>query len=217
MLFLLWLVAAQSLTLPAEIVGGVGEFVTVRPQTSAALVRFIALDAGLSVFPADLLSDKTATVVSSPTAGRYRLLAWLADPTTLPVITSVVIGGKPGPVIPPVIPDADPFRLSVRAIFGSIADPAKTANAAALAAAYRTAVELCNDTSLTTTGDLYGAIRAATSKALPDGVLVPVRDRIRTELNGALPSDPATLLTSSVRQSIAAQFGRVAGVIEGLK
>jgi len=217
MLFLLWLAAAQSLTLPAEIVGGVGEFVTVRPQTSATLVRFIALDPGLSVFPADLLSDKTATVVSSPTAGRYRLLAWLADPTTLPVITSVVIGGRPGPVIPPVIPDADPFRLSIRAIFGSITDPAKTANAATLAAAYRSAVELCLNPNLATTGDLYGAIRAATSKALPDGVLVPVRDRIRTELNGALPSDPATLLTSSVRQSIAAQFGRVAGVIEGLK
>ena len=217
MLLLLWLTVAQSLTLPAEIVGIPGEFVTVRPQTSAVAVRFIALDPGLSVFPAELLSDRTATVVSSAVAGRYRLLAWLADPTTAPVVTVIVLGGRPSPVLPPVIPDGDPFRDSIRAIYGSLVDTDKGPSAIALAGAYRQAVTLAGQPAYGTAGELYTAIRAATGKALSDGALVPVRDRIRTELNGALPSDPATALTPAVRQSLAAQFGRVAVILEGLR
>ncbi len=46
--------------------GEVGAFVPVRTAvTDAKAVKFVSLDPGLNLFPADLLADKTATVVTA--------------------------------------------------------------------------------------------------------------------------------------------------------
>lgn len=113
---LLPLVAAAAppeVKLPAEVKGDVGAFVAVRATvTEAKSVKFVALDAGLNLFPADLLADKTATVVTSAKAGKYRLLCYSgnADGPSEPAYTVVVIGEpvKPEPPLPPPDKPADP-------------------------------------------------------------------------------------------------------------
>lgn len=110
-----------AVTVPAEVKGDVANFVTVKATaTDAKVVKFLALDPGLSVFPASLLADQTATVVVASRPGKYRLLAYAgnADGPSDPVITTVVISGPlppgpgpgPDPVDPPGPEEAAPIR-----------------------------------------------------------------------------------------------------------
>lgn len=107
--------APPTVTLPPEISGGVSAFVTIRAKVEgeAKGVKYVPVDPGLSVFPSDLLADKTVTVVVAANAGRYRVLAYSgnADGPSEPALTTVVIGGattpppvKPPPADPPITP-----------------------------------------------------------------------------------------------------------------
>ncbi|HEY1191067.1 MAG TPA: hypothetical protein VGE74_25765 [Gemmata sp.] len=109
-LFPAWVCAAPPVDVPAEVKGDVGAFVTVRGKTDGAVVRFHPLDAGLNVFPSDLLTDRKATVVSAAKPGRYRLLAYssVKDDPTEPAIVTVVIGGAPAPGPTPPGPQPEP-------------------------------------------------------------------------------------------------------------
>jgi hypothetical protein len=103
--------APPVVTVPAEVTGEVGSFVAVRASvTEAKVVKFLPLDAGLNVFPADLLSDKTATVVTSARPGKYRILCYSgnADGPSEPATVTIVIGGGTPPVVDPVKPDPKP-------------------------------------------------------------------------------------------------------------
>lgn len=112
--------APPVVTLPREVPGEVSAFVTVRADVKdAKSVKFLPLDAGLSVFPGGLLSDSTVTVVVASKPGRYRVLAYAgnADGASEPAVTTVVIGGaSPPPVEPILTPVAKFFFLIVRPV-----------------------------------------------------------------------------------------------------
>lgn len=109
---LLWVLASAVVaeaappvvTVPSEVKGEVGAFVAVRASVSdAKVIEFVSLTAGLNVFPADLLADKTATVVTSAKAGRFTLLCYSgnADGPSKPATVTVVIGDASGPIVTP--------------------------------------------------------------------------------------------------------------------
>ncbi len=78
---ILMLILGQSLEFPPQFNGEPGQFIAVKPtKMEGKTVQYYAIDPGLNVFPASLLSDPTATVVTSVTPGTYRLLAWTAAP-----------------------------------------------------------------------------------------------------------------------------------------
>lgn len=107
-----WAVAAPPVvTAPAEVKGEPSTFVTVRAEVKdATAVKFVPLDGGLSVFPADLLTTKVATVVVASKAGKYRILCYAgnADGASDPVFITLVIGDVPPVVAPPKYPPTDP-------------------------------------------------------------------------------------------------------------
>lgn len=107
--------SGQTVTLPKEVVGGVSAFIPVSAETDGEIVKWKALDAGLNVFPADLLRSTKTTIVISPKAGRYRLLAYTAKDNipSDPAETVVIVGDDPGPTppvppVPPTPPDPPP-------------------------------------------------------------------------------------------------------------
>lgn len=112
MLALALLLCGQTIEMPATIAGVPGQFIPVRPiKTDGKIVQYYPIDDGLSVFPASLLSDTTATVVTSVRPGKYRLLAYtaLADKPSTPVVVTIVIGdGGPTPPPTPVPPTPVP-------------------------------------------------------------------------------------------------------------
>jgi hypothetical protein len=90
----------QRVELPPTIRADIGQFITVRPiSVDGGTVEYYPLDPGLSVFPSSLLTDKTALVFTVYQPGRYRIMAYTAkgNVPSPPSITTIVVGGGPGP------------------------------------------------------------------------------------------------------------------------
>jgi hypothetical protein len=100
----------QDIKLPATVQGQPGAYIEVPATTDGGVVKWLALDAGLNVFPASLLRDTKTNVVSALKPGRYRLIAWTAkgDVPSDAAQTIVVIGNPPDPDPDPPGPDPDP-------------------------------------------------------------------------------------------------------------
>ena len=132
MFTLILALCGQTIEMPATFTGAPGQFIAVRPtKTDGKIVQYFPLDNGLSVFPAALLNDTTATVVTAVKPGKYRLLAYtaLADKPSLPVIVTVVVGdGNPEPIPPVPVPtpkiDDETYGLGTfiyKSVDGSVA------------------------------------------------------------------------------------------------
>lgn len=104
-----------SLVLPKEVTGVAGTFITIRGESSGE-IGYIAKTSGISVFPADLLTDKKATVVVANVPGTYHIIAasCINNKVVFAETTILVTDGKnpappgpvtpPGPITPPVTP-----------------------------------------------------------------------------------------------------------------
>lgn len=122
LLALLPLVAwAQDVKLPATITGKPGEFVIISATTTDPQVKWFGIDAGLNLFPAQLLKDSKTAVVTALVPGRYRVLAVSAkgDIPSNFAECLVIIGDAPpvvvvppGPVVPPVNPPQPPAPVT---------------------------------------------------------------------------------------------------------
>ena len=73
---ILFLAFGQQVTIPSEVHGMPGAFVSVPAVTDAKSVQWVLLDQGLNLFPVELLKDTTTAVVTSTIPGKYRLLAY---------------------------------------------------------------------------------------------------------------------------------------------
>lgn len=106
--------AWAQIKLPEKVVGNPGTFISVPATTTGKVVKWYPLDAGLNLFPTDLLKDTKTAVVVAPAAGTYRLLAWTADADGLPTdasLCTIVVGTGPPPPPPP--PPNSPFPKPV--------------------------------------------------------------------------------------------------------
>ena len=215
MMIALALVFGQ-LTLPSEIRGEVAGFVTVSATTEGKLVRFLALDPGLNVFPSNLLADQKSTVVSAAVPGRYRLLAYssVGDIPTAPAITTIIIGQSPGP---DPGPQPDPLANSLRAILGGLQEQGQADQLARLITVYRDGVAVANDPAIKTTEALYQALVAKRKQAgVRDGALSAVRERLAQEWAAALGTADVTL-SDVLRDRTAKLCARIAAALESAR
>lgn len=213
MILMLVLMCGQKVELPAEIRGEVGSFIAVRPKTDGKLVRYYSLDAGLNSFPAELLSDATATVVTAPRAGRYRLLAYtaLGDRPSDPVIVTIVVGGA----APPPVPTPGEYERSLLDIYGALQDSDRDATRIALAKVYRSCVTECMGNH-TTAGDLYQAL-VKIAAAVPAAKFSTLRDRVGAEVAKIAPNDPTATITAAQRASVGDIYDRTATLLESIR
>jgi hypothetical protein len=100
-------VPSAELTLPMQVIGEAGAFIRVSAATDCKSVKWVAMDPGLNVFPADLLKNSLSTVVIGGKPGVYRLLAYTAcgDTPSDPAITMVIVTA---PVVPTPGPEPNP-------------------------------------------------------------------------------------------------------------
>jgi hypothetical protein len=214
-----WLALAciGQLTLPAEIRGEPGTFITITANTSGSIVRYVPLDSGLQVFPAHLLADKKSTVVLSLTPGRYRLLGYTAvdgNPTE-PAVVSVVIGDKPTP--PDQIPDHAALLSALSGIWGGHVERDKQAKLEQLITTYRAIDGITQDAAIKTTDALMRAcVEARKKSGLADDAILPIRQRITEEWTRAL-GDADTPLTPELRAKARGVAIKVLRALEGLR
>ena len=215
MILMLALICGQKVEMPAEIRGEVGSFIAVRPKTDGKLVRYYSLDSGLNSFPAELLSDPTATVVTAPKPGRYRLLAYtaLGDRPSDPVIVTIVVGGAAPPT--PPVPTPGEYERSLLDIYGALQDTDRDATRIALAKVYRACVTECMGNHATA-GDLYQALVKIAS-AVPATKLSTLRDRVGAEVSKVVPNDPTLPITAAQRASVGDIYERTATLLESIR
>lgn len=209
------LLALGQLVVPAEVRGEVAEFVTVIASTEGKVVRYVALDQGLQVFPSSLLANQRATVVTSAKPGRYRLLAYtsVADIPTEPVITTVIIGGSTPPVPPPI----DTLAEALGGIYGGSQEKDKAATLARLLTLYRAAPATIRSPTITTTEQLYSALVAARKTAgIADTALSPIRERIAVEWTAVMGADDRSL-TPELRDAATTLSSRIVSALETIR
>lgn len=192
-----------QLNFPPKVSGEVGQFIAVQPTMCSGLeVQYFALDS-ISVFPANLLSDKKATVVVATRPGKYRLVAWTAvDGKPTPgVVVTVEVGGspvppepQPKPPQPDINPDGDQLYLDLQSILGGLQESEQKRNLALLASVFDRASRIAG---VQTVGQLYAEMRKLSAATLRPDVLEVVRGRVGAEVKAGIgdsadgPVDPA--------------------------
>jgi len=231
-----FLLFGQSLELPEKISGRAGEFVVVRPiKVDGGAVQYFAIDPGLSVFPGDLLADKTTLVLTGNRPGKYRVLAYTAkgDKPSPPVVLSVSItkedgiepGPNPGPAPgpnpgPSPIPGditQDPFFQTFQSLAGGLQEANQAANLAKLGNAWAKAPELIQTAK--TLGAWNSAVRAEiTRQGVPLGALSAIRQKVGDLVADEIGEDPATSLVGdpgrkaeNLSKRFAAIFAKLGG------
>lgn len=222
----------QSLKLPTEVRGSPGSFVVVRAETDGAKVKWYSLSAGLNVFPAELLADKKATVVTANAPGRYRLMAWTAiggEPSDAEIV-QVVIGDVPppgpGPVPPPgpgpVPPPPGPIDPLTKRIYDALladtdSPTDKRKHAAALAGFYAAMAAHVGDKSIATIGDFLSDYRKAIPSIIPAGAISGTRKVCGAEVSNLAGEDPDKAIDDSMRAAFVDLFKKIAASLESFK
>lgn len=212
---ILMLILGQSLEFPPQFNGEPGQFIAVKPtKMEGKTVQYYAIDPGLNVFPASLLSDPTATVVTSITPGTYRLLAWTAvgDKPSPASLIRVNIQALPLPNPPK---PADPLRDDIESIWGSLLELDKEATRSSMVSVYKQCAATANR-QLKTIGDLFEVLAGETSR-LPKDRMMPIRKRIALEVEKIAGNDESAVYSEGQRLALVSMFTRAASILETLK
>lgn len=207
------LVISQSIILPENITGRPGSFIQVEAKTDCKVVEWVLLDAGLELFPVNLLANTKTAVVTSTTPGVYRLLAYGAtgDIPSKPAIVTITIGTPPEPA------DKSEICRRIETLFKADTDAEKITQAKAYAGVFRALAQAAQDEKIKTAGELFKIGSLAATNVLTEKQITAIRDEIGGYLNSKLNTETAHLLTAEDRKKCASEFLTIAKILEALK
>ena len=210
---LLALAFNQSIILPENITGRPGSFIQVEAKTDCKVVEWVLLDAGLELFPVNLLANTKTAVVTSTTPGVYRILAYGAtgDIPSKPAIVTITIGTPPEPA------DKSEIYKRIETLFKADTDAEKLSQAKAYAGVFRALAQAAQDEKIKTAGELFKIGSLAATNVLTEKQITSVRDEIGGYLNSKLNTETAHLLTAEDRKKCASEFLTIAKILEALK
>lgn len=222
--FLLSLILAQQITLPPEVKGKPGSFITIPSTTDGSIVQWVVLDSGLELFPAELLASTRTAVVIAQAEGTYRLLAYTAknDNPSQPTICRIIVKQsepepQPNPPTPEPEPEANSLQKQLQTLYGADVSQDKAKHKTALVGVYKELINATASPEITTYGQLYQVAQRAAEKVIPKGALLPVRSKIAEYLDNKLPNESKSELTLEERTKCAKEFGTVAKALEALR
>jgi len=202
----------QQVTLPPEIHGQPGQFISIPSVTDCKSVQWVVLDVGLNLFPVELLRDTTTAVVSANSPGKYRVLAYSAkgDLASKPVITTVIIGDPPEPV-----PDETTSKLTreLKSLYVSLTEDDKQGKVNKLSSLYASFATTVKGEEVTTAGELLAICKEAVARVLSPSDLREIRVRIQSELVN-FPTDPDAKLDEKIKKMISGKFLEISKALE---
>ena len=209
---ILFLALGQQVTLPQEIYGQPGQFISIPSVTDCKSVQWVVLDAGLNLFPVELLRDTTTAVVSANSPGKFRVLAYAAkgDQASKPVITTVIIGDPPEPM-----PDETTSKLirELKSLYVSLSEDDKQGKVTKLSGLYASFASTVKGEEVTTAGELLAICKEATSRVLSPSDLREIRVRLQSEMSG-FPTDPDAKLDDKIKKMISGKFMEISRSLE---
>ena len=207
-----FLVVGQQVTLPQEIHGQPGQFISIPSVTDCKSVQWVVLDAGLNLFPVELLRDTTTAVVSANSPGKFRVLAYAAkgDQASKPVITTVIIGDPPEPA-----PDETTSKLirELKSLYVSLSEDDKAGKVTKLSGLYASFASTVKGEEVQTAGELLGLCKEATARVLSPSDLREIRVRLQSEMAG-FPTDPDEKLDDKIKKMISGKFMEISKALE---
>ena len=213
----------QSVELPATIRAQVGAFVLVKPvrlEGGKAVRYFTSDDQYLSVFPSELLTDSTATVLVASRQGRYKVFAVTAAGDKISPVASTIIvvgdGVDPDPIPPQPRPPqpkpadikSDPIYQQLVGIVGGLGS--EKAALPKLAGIYQRASELSNCVDLAALNDAVRNIRDSSGIGQQ---AMTVREALAGIIEKELGSDPSAPLAGGLGDKAKALFKRIDAVL----
>lgn len=202
----------QQVTLPQEIYGQPGAFISIPSVTDCKSVQWVVLDAGLNLFPVELLRDTTTAVVSANNSGKFRVLAYAAkgDVASKPVITTVIIGDPPEPM-----PDETTSKLirELKSLYVSLSEDDKAGKVTKLSGLYASFASTVKGEEVQTAGELLGLCKEATARVLSPSDLREIRVRLQSEMAG-FPTDPDAKLDDKIKKMISGKFMEISRSLE---
>lgn len=209
---ILFLALGQQVTLPQEIYGQPGQFISIPSVTDCKSVQWVVLDVGLNLFPVELLRDTTTAVVSANSPGKFRVLAYAAkgDVASKPVITTVIIGDPPEPA-----PDETTSKLirELKSLYVSLSEDDKAGKVTKLSGLYSSFASTVKGEEVQTAGELLGLCKEATSRVLSPSDLREIRVRLQSEMAG-FPTDPDAKLDDKIKKMISGKFMEISKALE---
>lgn len=209
---ILFLALSQQVTLPQEIYGQPGQFISIPSVTDCKSVQWVVLDAGLNLFPVELLRDTTTAVVSANSPGKFRVLAYAAkgDVASKPVITTVIIGDPPEPA-----PDETTSKLirELKSLYVSLSEDDKAGKVTKLSGLYASFATTVKGEEVQTAGELLGLCKEATARVLSPSDLREIRVRLQSEMSG-FPTDPDAKLDDKIKKMISGKFMEISKALE---
>ena len=209
---ILFLALGQQVTLPQEIYGQPGQFISIPSVTDCKSVQWVVLDAGLNLFPVELLRDTTTAVVSANSPGKFRVLAYAAkgDQASKPVITTVIIGDPPEPM-----PDETTSKLirELKSLYVSLSEDDKQGKVTKLSGLYASFASTVKGEEVQTAGELLGLCKEATARVLSPSDLREIRVRLQSEMSG-FPTDPDAKLDDKIKKMISGKFMEISKALE---
>lgn len=209
---ILFLALGQQVTIPNEIHGQPGQFISIPSVTDCKSVQWVVLDAGLNLFPVELLRDTTTAVVSANSPGKFRVLAYAAkgDVASKPVITTVIIGDSPEP-----LPDETTSKLQkeLKSLYVSLTEDDKQGKVTKLSGLYSSFASTVKGEEVTTAGELLAICKEAVARVLSPSDLREIRVRLQSELSG-FPTDPDAKLDDKIKKMISGKFMEISKALE---
>lgn len=202
----------QQVTLPQEIYGQPGAFISIPSVTDCKSVQWVVLDAGLNLFPVELLRDTTTAVVSANSSGKFRVLAYAAkgDQASKPVITTVIIGDPPEPM-----PDETTSKLirELKSLYVSLSEDDKQGKVNKLSGLYASFASTVKGEEVQTAGELLALCKEATGRVLSPSDLREIRVRLQSEMAG-FPTLPDEKLDDKIKKVISGKFMEISKALE---
>jgi hypothetical protein len=211
---ILLLTLGQQVTLPQEIHGQPGQFISIPSVTDCKSVQWVVLDAGLNLFPVELLRDTTTAVVSANAPGKYRVLAYAAkgDQASKPALTTVIIGDPPEPT---PAPDETTSKLTkeLKSLYVSLSEDDKQSKVTKLSSLYASFATTVKGEEVQTAGELLALCKEAAARVLSPSDLREIRVRIQSELVN-FPTDPDAKLDEKIKKMISGKFLEISKALE---
>lgn len=218
LIFILFLALGQQVTLPPEIHGQPGGFISIPASSDSKSVQWVILDQGLNLFPTELLKDTSTAVVTTTIAGKYRVLAYCAkgDQASKPAICLVVIAGEKPPAPAPINPDEiGKLERDLKTLYSALNESEKQDKCKRLSAIYKSLGQAVLAQEIGTAGELLQICKAASGKVLNPSDLREIRVRLQSELQGAgFPDNPSTVLDEKIKKIFSDKFLEISSTLE---
>jgi hypothetical protein len=227
------LLCLLALPAPAQKVSSPGDAVEVKVEpgrlkrltaesfAAGKSIKWVVASEAVDLIPSE--SGRWA-IFSAPTSGTYFVFTYSAtdkgEPTD-PVVYRIVVGKPAPPPPPPPDPDdpvvKDPLFQKLLPVYAADVTPGKADKAKQLAAVYRNAGSVTlNDPSITTLGRFYEVVSVASKQLVPPPALDVVRNAVAADHKAVLGERYDAPLDANAKAKVAAQFARVAAILERL-